>query len=146
MVIQLPPINTQHHHNSFKNSSPVCCLCECVVCCSCKTSIMKLSHATHVEDYGHWIPQDPAGKKRESHRILQESTGNSRKWKQYSNRKFFGFFPVNSNQFHVLSSRNRSEIIGKNPKIFRWEYCFHFPAISGAFLPEPARNFRPGKA
>jgi hypothetical protein len=44
----------------------------------------------------------------------------------------------------VLSCRNRSEIIGKNPKTFRWEYCFHFPAISGAFLPEPARNFRPG--
>ncbi len=100
---------------------------------------------THVEDYGHWIPQDPAGKKRESHRILQESTGNSRKWKQYSNRRFFGFFPVDSSQFHVLSSRNRSEIIGKNPKIFRWEYCFHVPAISGAFLPEPARNFRPGR-
>jgi hypothetical protein len=44
----------------------------------------------------------------------------------------------------VLSGRNRSEIIGKNPKNFRWEYCFHVPAISGAFLPEPARNFRPG--
>jgi len=44
----------------------------------------------------------------------------------------------------VLSGRNRSEIIGKNPKNFRWEYCFHVPAISGAFLSEPARNFRPG--
>jgi hypothetical protein len=38
---------------------------------------------TQVEDYGHWIPQAPEGKKRESHRILQKSTGNSRKWKQY---------------------------------------------------------------
>jgi len=49
-----------------------------------------------VEGYGHWIPQDPAGKKRESHRILQESTGNSLKWKQYSDRKFLGFFLVDS--------------------------------------------------
>jgi hypothetical protein len=99
---------------------------------------------THVEDYGHWIPQDPAGKKRESHRILQKSTGNSRKWKQYSDQKFVGSFPVDSSQFPVLSGRNRSEIIGKNPKNFRWEYCFHVPAISVAFLPESARNFRPG--
>jgi hypothetical protein len=51
---------------------------------------------------------------------------------------------VDSSQFPVLSGRNRSEIIGKNPKNFRWEYCFHVPAISDAFLPEPARNFRPG--
>jgi hypothetical protein len=41
----------------------------------------------------------------------------------------------------VLSVRNRSEIIGKNLKIFRLEYCFHVPAIADAFLPEPARNF-----
>jgi len=82
--------------------------------------------STHVEDYGHWIPQDPAGKKRENH------------------RKFLGFFPVDSSQFPVLSGRKRSEMIGKNPKIFRWEYCFHVPAISDAFLPEPARNFWPG--
>jgi hypothetical protein len=79
-----------------------------------------------------------------SRRILQESPGNPRKWKQYSDRKFIGFFPVDSCQFPVLSGKNRSEIIGKNPKNFRWEYCFHVSAISGAFLPEPARNFRPG--
>jgi hypothetical protein len=74
-------------------------------------------------------------------RMLQESNGNSRKWKQYSDRKFLGFFPVDSSQFPVLFGRNRSEIIGKNPEIFRWEYCFHVPVISDAFLPEPARNF-----
>jgi hypothetical protein len=74
-------------------------------------------------------------------RILQESNGNSRKWKQYSDRKFVGFFPVDSSQFPVLSGRNRSEIIEKNPEIFRWEYCFHVPMISDAFLPEPVRNF-----
>jgi hypothetical protein len=38
----------------------------------------------------------------------------------------------------------RSEIIGKNQKNFRWEYCFHVPPISGAFLPELARIFRHG--
>jgi len=42
---------------------------------------------SHVDDYGHWIPQD------------------------------------------------RPEIIGKNLKNFRREYCFHVPVISDAFLP-----------
>jgi hypothetical protein len=44
-----------------------------------KSSTSTCSTCTHVEDYGHWIPQDPAGKKRESHRILQELVGNHRK-------------------------------------------------------------------
>ncbi len=73
-----------------------------------------MSSTTHVEDYGYCIPQAPAGKKRESHRILRESNGND--------RKFVGFFPMDSSQFPVLSGKKRSEIIGKNPKIFRWEY------------------------
>ncbi len=102
------------------------------------------SAQTQVEDYGHWIPQDPAGKKRKSHRILQESPGNSRKWKQYSDRKFVGLFAVDYSQFPVLSGRNRSEIIGKNPKNLRWQYCFHVPAVSGAFPPKTTRNFRLG--
>ena len=38
------------------------------------TFIVQMS--TQVEDSGHRIPQDPAGKMRESHRILQENTGN----------------------------------------------------------------------
>jgi hypothetical protein len=41
-------------------------------------------------------------------------------WKQYSDQKTAGFFPAYSCQFPVLSSRNRSEIIGKNPKISNW--------------------------
>jgi hypothetical protein len=32
---------------------------------------------------------------------------------------------VDSCQLPVLSGRNRAESIGKNPKIFRPEYCFH---------------------
>jgi hypothetical protein len=71
-----------------------------------------------------------------SHGILQERCGkvtrSCRKtpkiagiWKQYSDRKLPGFFPVDSCQLLVLSGRNRLEIIGKNPKIFRSEYCFH---------------------
>jgi hypothetical protein len=51
---------------------------------------------------------------------------------------------MDTGQFPVLFGKNRWEIIGKNPKNFRWEYCFHVPVISGAFLPEPARIFRPG--
>ncbi len=34
-----------------------------------------------------------------------------RKWKQYSGRKFFGCFPVNSCQLPVVFGRKRSEII-----------------------------------
>jgi hypothetical protein len=55
-------------------------------------------------------PLDPAGKKRERRRILQESSGNRWKWKQYSDRKFIGFFPVDFCQFPVLSCRNRPVI------------------------------------
>jgi hypothetical protein len=61
-------------------------------------------------------------------------------WKQYSGRKLSGFFPVDSCQFSVLSYRNWTEMIGKSPKNFRPEYCFHVPAISGVFLPEPVRT------
>jgi hypothetical protein len=68
--------------------------------------------------------------------ILQERrgklTGSCRKtpkiagtWKQYSDRKSSGFFPLDSSQLPVLSDRNGHEIIGKNPKNFRPEYCFH---------------------
>jgi hypothetical protein len=57
-----------------------------------------------------------------SHEILQERsgkvTGSFRKtpeiagtWKQYSDRKLPGFFPVDSCQLPVLSGRNQSEII-----------------------------------
>jgi hypothetical protein len=59
---------------------------------------------------------------------------------QYSGRKLPGFFPVDSCQFPVLSYRNWAEMIGKSPKNFRPEYCFHVPAISGVFLPEPVRT------
>jgi hypothetical protein len=55
-------------------------------------------------------------------------------WKQYSVRKFFGFF--------APSFRRRAQEVGRNlpeekPKIFWPEYCFHVPAISGAFLQDP---------
>ncbi len=116
---------------------------------------MVLGHFTKTEKiiWGN----DPRSKvtNTRSYRILQERSGkvtaSCRKapeiagtWKQYSHRKFIGFFPVNADQFLVLSGRDRSEIIGKNLKSFQREYCFHVPAIYGAFLPEPARIFRPG--
>jgi hypothetical protein len=66
------------------------------------------------------------------------------KWKQYSGRKTFGFFPANSTQLPVVSDGNQSEINGKNPKIFLPEYCFHFPVISGVFLQDPPVPLRPG--
>jgi hypothetical protein len=55
-------------------------------------------------------------------------------WKQYSGRKFFGFFPMISGQFLSESTEIWQESTEKNPKIFLPEYCFHVAAISGAFL------------
>jgi hypothetical protein len=73
--------------------------------------------------------------------ILQEIAGT---WKQYSDRKLSGFFPVDSCQFPVLSGRNRSEIIGKNPKIFRPEYYFHKITGFARNRQFPDRPVRPG--
>jgi hypothetical protein len=55
-------------------------------------------------------------------------------WKQYSDRKFFGFFPILSARFLSKSKGSWQESTEKNPKIFRPEYCFHVPSICGAFL------------
>jgi hypothetical protein len=55
-------------------------------------------------------------------------------WKQYSGWKFFGFFPMLPARFLLESTGSWQESTGKNPKIFRPEYCFHVPVISGAFL------------
>jgi len=56
------------------------------------------------------ILQERCGKVTVSRRKAPEIP---RKWKQYSGRKFFGFFPVNSCQLPVLADRKRSEIIRK---------------------------------
>ena len=87
------------------------------------------------------ILQERCGKVTGPHRKAPEIAGSG---SSIPTGNLLDFFPVDSDQFPVLSSRNRSEIIGKNPKIFRLEYCFHVPVTSGAFLPEPARIFRPG--
>ena len=87
------------------------------------------------------ILQERCGKVTGSHRKAPEIAGSG---SSIPTGNLLDFFPVDSDQFPVLSSRNRSEIIGKNPKIFPLEYCFHVPVTSGAFLPEPARIFRPG--
>ncbi len=87
------------------------------------------------------ILQERRGKVTGSCRKALEITGSGTSIPTGTNRIFF---PVDSGQFPMLFGKNRSEIIEKNLKIFRWEYCFHVPAISGAFLPEPARIFRPG--
>ena len=47
-------------------------------------------------------------------------------WKQYSYRKFFRFFPMNSDLLLSESTGNWLESTGKNPENFRSEYCFHF--------------------
>ena len=56
-------------------------------------------------------------------------------------RKIFRCF---SDGFLQEGAGIQMESTGKSSKIFRSEYCFHFPAISGAFLPFPAVPFRSG--
>ena len=58
-------------------------------------------------------------------RSCRKTPGIAGTWKQYSDRKLTGFFPLNSCQLPVFSDRNRPEIIGKNPKNCLLEYCFH---------------------
>jgi len=78
-----------------------------------------------VDDSGHRIPLDSSGKMRESHRILQESTGNRWNMEVLFCPEIFWIFPVDSCQLSVLSGINGAERIGKNPKNFRPEYSFH---------------------
>ncbi len=94
-----------------------------------------------VDDSGRRILQEICGKVTGSCRKTPEIAGT---WKQYSDRKLSEFFPVDSCQIPVLSGRNRPEIIRKNPKIFRPEYCFH--KITGITRNRqfPDRVVRPG--
>jgi hypothetical protein len=54
---------------------------------------------------------------RESRCIRQENTGNRWNMDAVFRPEIFGFFPVDSCQFPVLSGRSRPEIIGKIQKI-----------------------------
>jgi len=76
------------------------------------------------------IMQERCGKVTASFRKASDIAGT---WKQYSGQKFFGFFPVDPCQIPVLSGRNQAKSIGKNPKIFRPEYCFHKITGTGRF-------------
>jgi len=80
---------------------------------------------TQIDDYGYRIPQDPAGKTREGHRILQERrgkvTGSCRKALEITGsgssiptgtyRIFFRWIPVNSLSFPAGIGRKSSEKI-----------------------------------
>ncbi len=89
------------------------------------------------EDSGHRILRDPAGKIWKSHRIPWESIGNGSSIPAGS---FWNFFPVNSYEFPVFSGGKRSKIIGKNPRKFRLEYCFHLPVCFRCIPMECAGN------
>ena len=52
--------------------------------------------------------------------------------------KFSDFFWCIPITFLCFPARNWSETTGKNPEIFRPEYCFHVPMTSGVFLQDPA--------
>ena len=69
-----------------------------------------------------------------SGRKAPEVTGT---WKQYSNRKIFGFFPMISDRFLLESTGNWSESTGKKSNKFPVGILLPLPAISGAFLWDP---------
>jgi hypothetical protein len=77
---------------------------------------------SQVDDSDHQIPRDPAGKMRESHRILQ---GKHRKSLEHGSSIPTRHYPDFFQSIPVLSGKNRPKITGKNPKSFRMEYCFH---------------------
>jgi hypothetical protein len=77
---------------------------------------------SQVADSGHPILQEGCGKVNVSCSKTPEITGTC---KQYSGRTLPGFYPVNSYPLPVLSGRHQPEIIGKNPKNFGPEHCFH---------------------
>ncbi len=77
------------------------------------------------------------------HRILQESIGNSCNMEAVFRPEIFRNFPVYSCQFPVLSGRNRTDSIGKNPKNFRPEYCFDKITIIVRNRPFSGRTVRP---
>jgi hypothetical protein len=52
---------------------------------------------------------------RESHRILQENTGNPWNWKQYSDRNFFGFFRLIRVNFLCVPAGNHRKKSGNFP-------------------------------
>jgi len=87
-----------------------------------------------VEDSGHWIPQNPVGKMRESHRILYPA---GRHW------KLSGFFSSgflrNFCAFHQEPAGNHRKQSGKFPAEMLLPYSRdfrYFPAGTGScFLP-----------
>jgi hypothetical protein len=89
---------------------------------------------TQVDDSGHRILQERCVKVTVFFRKAPEIAGT---WKQYSDRKFFGFFPMISDRFLTESAGSWQEYTGKNPDNFRPEYCFDVPAIPGVFLQDP---------
>ncbi len=117
----------------------------CVLYILSKTKLIRLIKKTHiltqVDDSGRRTLQKRCGKVTGSCRKTPEI---AETWKQYSDRKLSGFCPADSCQLSVLSGRNRAKSIGKNPKIFRPEYCFHkITGITGN-QPFSSRTVRPG--
>jgi hypothetical protein len=77
-------------------------------------------------------------------RLMILATGSRRKaleiaetWKQYSGRKFFGFFPVDSYQLPVLSDRNRPETIKTINRFTSYIYEEENDGLA-VYLDEPA--------
>jgi hypothetical protein len=95
---------------------------------------------TQIEDFGHRIPQDPAGKTREIHRILQEYTGH--RWNMEAVfwagncLDFFRWIPANSYTF-------QQEPVGNNRKKTRKIPVRNTAATNSPELPGTGR-FRAG--
>ena len=99
----------------------------------CQTYFFKIISITiaQVDDSGHWIPQDPVGNMRKSHRILQENTRN--RWNMEAvfrpeiDRTFSGGFQPTSCAFWLETAGNY------------WKKSEEFPV--GILLPQHHRNY-----
>ena len=99
---------------------------------------------TQVDRSCHRILQDLPGKMRESHRILQENTGNT-----WNMEAAFppGIFRIFSDDFRTDPARKHwklSESTGKNPEIPDRNTASNFLVFSVTFRPFPSVRRSPG--
>jgi hypothetical protein len=82
---------------------------------------------SQVDDSGLQKRADPAGKRRESHRILKENSG---KTMRNGSSIPAGIFWIFSGDFPAVSRENSQKMViihQEKSEDFRSEYCFHVP-------------------
>ncbi len=83
----------------------------------------KLALITQVDDSGHRIPRDPAGKMQDSHRIQQENTGNRWNMKAVFRQESDGKHGEKSENFPagILLPQNHPEPAVSGPDCSSWD-------------------------